>query len=73
MSATQLPDAHFGSPSTPVADWRRRPDTTPDDDEFYPVPHSVKALLGFDPAEIGGITQIPPQEPTAPPISKDKR
>jgi len=58
---TTLPDAHFGPVSSPIPDWRQRPDTTPDDDEFHPVPQSTKVLLGFDPAIIGGITSIPPQ------------
>ena len=48
----KLPDVHFGPPSLPHVDWRKRPDNTPDDDELRPIAKSTRALIGFDPREL---------------------
>jgi hypothetical protein len=50
-----LPDAHFGTPDSPPADWRKTHDEAPDDDEqLAETPADVVAMLGFDPAKESG-------------------
>jgi hypothetical protein len=45
----QLPDVHFGTPETPLPDWRKEPEDDQDDDALIETPEDVIEMLGFDP------------------------
>jgi hypothetical protein len=49
-----LPDAHWGTATTPLPDWREdsTDDFDPDDEELPQTPPDVIAMLGFDPLDL---------------------
>lgn len=50
VTVDDLPEAHFGSTEQPRVDWRKAPDSDPDD-ELIETPKDVVMMLGFDPAK----------------------
>lgn len=61
-----IPDAHFGTATTPLPDWRAAPDDPDPDDEQIKTPPDVTMMLGFDPADEGADEPANDARPDAP-------